>query len=89
MTETTATPIAERVRKIVVEHLDVAPEKVTDNADFIDNLGADSLDFVELTMKFEEEFDIEVADDQAEKLKTFGDAVKYVTSRVEARKTPA
>ena len=70
--------IAERVRKIVVEHLGVEEEKVTDNASFIDDLGADSLDTVELVMAFEEEFGIEIPDDAAETIQTFGDAVEFI-----------
>ncbi len=71
--------IAERVRKIVVEHLGVEAEKVSDTASFIDDLGADSLDTVELVMAFEEEFGIEIPDDAAETIQTFGDAVKFIT----------
>jgi acyl carrier protein len=71
--------VAERVRKIVVEHLGVEEEKVTDNASFIDDLGADSLDTVELVMAFEEEFGIEIPDDAAETIQTFGDAVKFIS----------
>jgi acyl carrier protein len=70
---------ADRVRKIVVEHLGVDADKVTDNASFIDDLGADSLDTVELVMAFEEEFGIEIPDDAAETIQTFGDAVKFIT----------
>jgi acyl carrier protein len=70
--------IAERVRKIVVEHLGVEEEKVTDSASFIDDLGADSLDTVELVMAFEEEFGIEIPDDAAETIQTFGDAVEFI-----------
>jgi acyl carrier protein len=70
--------IGERVKKIVVEHLGVEPEKVVDNASFIDDLGADSLDTVELVMAFEEEFGIEIPDDAAESIVTVGDAVKYI-----------
>jgi acyl carrier protein len=62
----------ERVRKIVIEHLDADPEKVTEKASFIDDLGADSLDNVELVMAFEEEFDIEIPDDAAETIQTVG-----------------
>src|ERR1700733_3126068 len=69
---------AERVKKIVVEHLNVDPDKVTDNASFIEDLGADSLDTVELGMAFEEEFGIEIPDDAAESIVTVGDAVKYI-----------
>jgi acyl carrier protein len=70
--------IAERIKKIVIEHLDVDPEKVTANASFIDDLGADSLDNVELVMAFEEEFGVEIPDDAAETIQTVGDAVKFV-----------
>jgi acyl carrier protein len=70
--------IAERVKKIVVEHLNVDAEKVTDNASFIEDLGADSLDTVELVMAFEEEFGIEIPDDAAESIVTVGDAVKFI-----------
>ena len=74
--------IAERVRKIVVEHLGVDEEKVTEGASFIDDLGADSLDTVELVMAFEEEFSIEIPDDAAETIQTFGDAVKFIQAAV-------
>ena len=70
--------VEERVRKIVVEHLGVEEEKVTEQASFIDDLGADSLDTVELVMAFEEEFGIEIPDDAAETIQTFGDAVRYI-----------
>ena len=70
--------IGERVKKIVVEHLGVEPEKVIDSASFIDDLGADSLDIVELVMAFEEEFGVEIPDDAAEKINTVGDANKYI-----------
>ena len=69
---------AERVKKIVVEHLGVDESKVTDNASFVDDLGADSLDTVELVMAFEEEFGIEIPDEDAEKLQTVGDAINYI-----------
>ncbi len=69
---------AERVKKIVVEHLNVDADKVTDRASFIEDLGADSLDTVELVMAFEEEFGIEIPDDAAESIVTVGDAVKYI-----------
>jgi acyl carrier protein len=71
--------VAERVKKIVVEHLNVDGEKVVDNASFIEDLGADSLDTVELVMAFEEEFGIEIPDDAAESIVTVGDAVKFIT----------
>ena len=70
--------IAERVKKIVVEHLGVEPDKVTDNASFIDDLGADSLDTVELVMAFEEEFGCEIPDEAAEKILTIKDAINYI-----------
>jgi acyl carrier protein len=76
--------ILERVRKIVIEHLDADPEKVTEKASFIDDLGADSLDNVELVMAFEEEFDIEIPDDAAEHIQTVGDAVKFISERLGA-----
>jgi 3-oxoacyl-[acyl-carrier protein] reductase len=69
---------AERVKKIVVEHLNVDADKVTDSASFIEDLGADSLDTVELVMAFEEEFGIEIPDDAAESIVTVGDAVKFI-----------
>ena len=71
--------ISDRVRKIVIEHLNADAEKVKDGASFIEDLGADSLDTVELVMAFEEEFGIEIPDDAAETIQTFGDAVKYIT----------
>lgn len=70
--------IAERVKKIVIEHLGVDAEKVTENASFIDDLGADSLDTVELVMAFEEEFGVEIPDDAADTILTVGDAIKYI-----------
>ena len=70
--------VAERVRKIVVEHLGVEADKVVDSANFIDDLGADSLDTVELVMAFEEEFGVEIPDDQAETIVTVGDAIKFL-----------
>jgi acyl carrier protein len=70
--------VADRVKKIVVEHLGVEEDKVVENASFIDDLGADSLDTVELVMAFEEEFGIEIPDDAAETIQTFGDAVKFI-----------
>ena len=69
---------AERVKKIVVEHLNVDADKVTDGASFIEDLGADSLDTVELVMAFEEEFGCEIPDDAAEKIVTVKDAVSFI-----------
>ena len=70
--------VAERVKKIVVEHLNVDADKVTEGASFIEDLGADCLDTVELVMAFEEEFVIEIPDDAAESIVTVGDAVKFI-----------
>ena len=72
---------SERVKKIVVEHLGIEENKVNDSASFIDDLGADSLDTVELVMAFEEEFEIEIPDDAAEKILTVGDAVKFIEGK--------
>jgi acyl carrier protein len=71
---------ADRVKKIVVEHLGVEAGKVTTEASFIDDLGADSLDIVELVMAFEEEFGVEIPDDAAEKIATVADAINYIDS---------
>ncbi len=70
----------EKVQAIVVEHLGVEKDKVTDSASFIDDLGADSLDTVELVMAFEEEFGCEIPDDAAEKIVTLKDAVTYLSA---------
>ena len=70
--------VAERVKKIVVEHLGVDESKVTEEASFVDDLGADSLDTVELVMAFEEEFGCEIPDDAAEKIQTVKDAISYI-----------
>jgi len=74
--------IAERVKKIVVEHLGVEADKVVPAANFIDDLGADSLDTVELVMAFEEEFSVEIPDDAAETIVTVGDAIKFLEKNV-------
>ena len=73
-----AEAVADRVRAIIAEQLGVKLEEVTDAASFIEDLGADSLDTVELVMALEEEFGIEIPDEEAEKLVTVGDAVKYI-----------
>ena len=73
--------ITDRVKKIVVEHLNVDEGKVSDDSSFIDDLGADSLDTVELVMAFEEEFDIEIPDEAAEGIATVGDAVKFIEEK--------
>ena len=70
--------VSDRVKKIVVEHLGVDAGKVSEAASFIDDLGADSLDTVELVMAFEEEFGVEIPDDAAETILTVGDAVKFI-----------
>lgn len=74
--------IADRVKKIVVEHLGVDESKVSESASFIDDLGADSLDTVELVMAFEEEFGCEIPDDAAEKIVTVKDAVDFIQQHV-------
>ncbi len=74
--------VSEKVKKIVVEHLGVDVDKVTEEASFIDDLGADSLDTVELVMAFEEEFDCEIPDDIAEKIVTVKDAINYIEEKV-------
>ena len=73
--------IPERVKKIVVEHLGVEKGKVVESASFVDDLGADSLDTVELVMAFEEEFGSEISDSEAEKILTVGDAIKFIESK--------
>jgi acyl carrier protein len=73
--------IEERVRSIIVDQLAVDATKVSQTASFIDDLGADSLDIVELVMTMEEEFDLDIPDEEAEKMKTVGDVVKYITSK--------
>jgi acyl carrier protein len=73
--------IEEKVKDIIVEQLGVNPEQVTPTASFIEDLGADSLDIVELVMAFEEEFSVEVPDEDAEKLQTVGDVNKYIEER--------
>ena len=70
--------VAERVKKIVIEHLGVDADKVDEKASFIDDLGADSLDTVELVMAFEEEFEVEIPDDAAETIQTVGDAISFL-----------
>ncbi len=72
--------VADRVKKIVIEHLGVDEDKVVANASFIDDLGADSLDTVELVMAFEEEFGCEIPDDAAEKILTIKDATDFIES---------
>ena len=73
--------ISQKVKKMVAEHLGVDEAKVTEEANFIDDLGADSLDTVELVMAFEEEFGSEISDSEAEKILTVGDAIKLIESK--------
>ena len=73
--------ISGKVKKIVADHLGVEEAKVTEEASFIDDLGADSLDTVELVMAFEEEFGSEISDTEAEKILTVGDAIKFIESK--------
>jgi acyl carrier protein len=73
--------VEERVRTIICDQLAVEQEKVVTTASFIDDLGADSLDIVELVMTMEEEFDLDIPDEDAEKMKTVDDVVKYITSK--------
>ncbi|CAA9310957.1 MAG: Acyl carrier protein [uncultured Gemmatimonadaceae bacterium] len=75
---------ADKVKEIIVRELGVERDKLTDNASFIDDLGADSLDIVELVMEFEKEFNIDIPDEEAEKLRTVGDAVGYLNAKVGA-----
>jgi len=76
--EVNMSDVVDRVKKIVVEHLSVEEGSISDSSSFIDDLGADSLDTVELVMAFEEEFGIEIPDDAAETIQTVGDAVKFI-----------
>ena len=73
--------VASKVKKIVADHLGIEDAKVTEEASFIDDLGADSLDTVELVMAFEEEFGSEISDSEAEKILTVGDAIKFIENK--------
>lgn len=75
--------VFDRVKEIIVDQLGVDEEEVTQAASFVDDLGADSLDIVELIMAFEEEFDLEIPDEDAEKIATVGDAVSYIKERAQ------
>lgn len=74
--------VYERVKKIIVDQLGVNEDEVTEEASFVNNLGADSLDTVELVMAFEEEFGLEISDEDAEKITTVGEAVKYIEEHI-------
>jgi acyl carrier protein len=74
----------QKIREIISEQLSVAPEKVTPEASFIDDLGADSLDIVELVMAMEEEFDMEIPDEDAEKIQTIQDAINYIKQKAQS-----
>jgi acyl carrier protein len=74
----------DRVKKVIVERLEVGEEEVTPEASFVEDLGADSLDVVELVMELEEEFDIEIPDEDAEKIQTVKDAVAYIEEKTKA-----
>ena len=76
-----ADEVAGKVKKIVADHLGIDDVKVTEEASFIDDLGADSLDTVELVMAFEEEFGSEISDSEAEKILTVGDAIKFIENK--------
>jgi acyl carrier protein len=76
--------VESKIKTIIAEQLGVKPEEVTPTASFVDDLGADSLDTVELIMALEEEFNVEIPDEDAEKMKTVGDAIKYIEEKVNA-----
>lgn len=76
-----------RVKEIIVEQLSVDPEQVTPQASFVNDLGADSLDTVELVMALEEEFDLEIPDEEAEKITTVGQAVEYIETKLQEKKS--
>ena len=81
-----AEAVTDRVRAIIAEQLGVKLEEVTDAASFIEDLGADSLDTVELVMALEEEFGVEIPDEDAEKMSTVGDAIKYIEAKIASTK---
>jgi acyl carrier protein len=83
-TEEELMAVEDKIKSIIAEQLGVKPEEVTPEASFIDDLGADSLDTVELIMALEEEFGIEIPDEDAEKMTTVGDAVKYINEKAKA-----
>ena len=75
--------VEDKVKEIIVENLGVDAEKVTESASFVEDLGADSLDTVELVMAFEEEFDVEIPDEDAERMRTVGEAINYLKTKTE------
>ena len=77
--------ITETIKSVIAEQLGVKPEEVTDQAKFVDDLGADSLDTVELVMALEEEYGVEIPDEDAEKLTTVGDAIKYIEEKLASK----
>jgi acyl carrier protein len=77
--------IAEKIKGVIAEQLGVKPEEVTDQAKFVDDLGADSLDTVELVMALEEEYGVEIPDEDAEKLTTVGEAIKYIEEKIASK----
>ncbi len=77
--------VEDKIKEIIVEQLGVKPEEVVSEASFVDDLGADSLDTVELVMAFEEEFGTEIPDEDAEKIQSVGDAVKYIEEKLGAK----
>ena len=76
--------LEQRVTGLIVEQLGISPDEVVSQASFVDDLGADSLDIVELVMSMEESFDIEIPDEDAEKIQTIGDAITYLKERLES-----
>jgi acyl carrier protein len=78
--------VREKVKQVIVEQLSVNPEEVTDDASFIEDLGADSLDIVELVMELEEQFGVDIPDEEAEKILTVGEAIKYIEERAGGEK---
>jgi len=79
--------IGEKARKMIIEQLVVSAEEVIDDASFVEDLGADSLDTVELIMEFEDEFGIEISDEDAEKISTVGEAIRYLEKSLKEKKT--
>ena len=75
--------VREKVKQVIVDQLSVNPEELTDDASFIEDLGADSLDIVELVMELEEQFGVDIPDEEAEKISTVGEAIKYIEERAE------